>query len=142
MLKRKWIHFPSFSLEPSCAGCLLWWVGGHTASCCLLAVIISPGSLTFLFFFQKCFHLWVGSTGTGDVPETTGPGHGMLYMRGKEGMYSSLQPNFRGLKELPSKCEELSCGKVVNALWSFRGQSRTNGQKLLRGRLWFNMGTW
>ena len=59
----------------------------------------------------------------------------------KEGMYSSLQPDLGGLKNCLLKCEELPCGKV-STLWSFRGQSRTNGQKLLRGRLWFNMGTW
>lgn len=63
-----------------------------------------------IFFFQKCFHLWVGSTGTGDVPETTGPGH--VVYEGKEGMYSSLQPDFRGLKSCLLKYEELSCGKV------------------------------
>ena len=61
-----------------------------------------------IFFFQKCFHLWVGSTG--DVPEITGPGH--VVYECKEGMYSSLQPDLRALKSCLLKCEELSCGKV------------------------------
>lgn len=52
----------------------------------------------------------MGSTGTGNVPETTGPGH--VVYECKEGMSSSLQPGLGGLKSYLLKCKELLCGKV------------------------------
>lgn len=52
----------------------------------------------------------MGSTGTGGVPKTTGPGH--VVYKNKEGMFSLLQTDLGGLKSCFPKYEEFSCGKV------------------------------
>lgn len=63
-----------------------------------------------ILFLQKCFPLWVGSIGTGDVLETTGPEH--VVYEGKGGMLSSLQCDLGWLWIFLLECEQSSCWKV------------------------------